>query len=164
VASVQAAARAPLAPAPAPAAVSTAAPATSEAPAFVAAAPAAPTFVMTLPVTSQGGSAAPKAVPERRGDEIVDERRVSSRAKVAYGPVPAYPREARAAEIETDVPVEIVVDPNGAVVDARLERTVGYGIDEATLRAIRKYRFTPALKDGRAVAVRMQWTMKYRLE
>jgi periplasmic protein TonB len=151
------------APAPAPAAVSPSAPA-AQAPTIVAAAPVSPTFAMALPIASQGGNAAPVAPMRPTASEIVDERGVSTRAQVAYGPMPSYPREARAAEIETDVPVEIVVDPTGSVVDARLQRSVGYGIDEATLRAIKKYRFKPALKDGRAVAVRMQWTMQYRLE
>ena len=137
----------------------------SETPAIVAAGSAAPTFVMALPTGSRSGIAVPNAPTTRpASDEVVDEKGVSTRAQVAYGPLPVYPREARAAEIETDVPVEIVVDPTGSVVDARLERSVGYGIDEATLRAIKKYRFKPALKDGRAVAVRMQWTMQYRLE
>ncbi len=121
---------------------------------------APPTFVMALPVgsspASQGGGAP--------SDEVVDERAVSTRAEVASGPLPVYPRAARAAGIETDVPVELVVNAAGEVVDARIVRPVGYGLDEATLDAIRRYRFKPAQREGRAVAVRMLWTMQYRLQ
>jgi periplasmic protein TonB len=149
---------------PTPVAPAPSAPADREMPAIVAAAAASPTFAIALPVGSQGVNAVPAAAIRASANEIIDEKGVSSRAQVAYGPVPSYPREARAAEIETDVPVEIVVSPTGSVVEARLPRSIGYGLDEATLQTIRRYRFKPALKDGHAVAVRMQWTMKYRLE
>lgn len=129
-------------------------------PEVVSAPTAPPTFVMALPV---GSSLNAKAAPAR-DDEVVDEKGVSSRAEVAYGPVPVYPAAARAAQIELDVPVEIVVSPAGNVVDARILHHVGYGLDEATIEAIRSYRFTPAQRDGHAVAVRMRWTMQFRLQ
>jgi len=74
-----------------------------------------------------------------------------------------YPAAARAAAIELDFPVEIVVDPNGRVLTARALRHAGYGLDEAALRAIRDYRFSPALRAGHAVPVRMRWIVQFRL-
>ena len=70
---------------------------------------------------------------------------------------------ARQAEIESDFPVEIVVDSDGSVAAARAVNRVGYGLDEAALRAIREYRFSPALRAGRPVRVRMRWTVQFRL-
>ena len=133
-----------------------------QAPAVVTAS-GGPTFVMALPVGSS-----PHAGPagEKSGGtlEVIDERAVSRRAAVAYGPVPVYPRAARAAQVETDVPVEIIVNEAGSVIDARVMSHLGYGLEEATLDAIRQYRFTPAQRDGHPVAVRMIWTMQYRLQ
>lgn len=74
-----------------------------------------------------------------------------------------YPAAARAASIEVDFPVEIVVDTSGHVVAARALRRAGYGLDEAALRAIHDYRFSPAVRAGRAVPVRMRWTVQFRL-
>ncbi len=125
----------------------------------VAAAEGPPTFVMALPVASVAGVAA----PARAANEVVDERGVSVRAAVAFGPAPVYPAEARAAQIEVDVPLEIVVNPEGEVVLARVTRHMGYGFEDSAIDAIRRYRFTPAQRDGQAVAVRMLWTMQYRL-
>jgi len=39
----------------------------------------------------------------------------------------------------------------------------GYGLDEAALTAIRAYRFSPAVRAGRAVPVRMRWVVQFRL-
>ena len=80
----------------------------------------------------------------------------------ASAPV-AYPPRARAAEIELDVPMEIVVDALGRVSEARVLRRSGYGLDEAAGRAVRAYRFSPAWRAGRAVAVRMRWMVQFRL-
>jgi TonB family protein len=82
---------------------------------------------------------------------------------LSSGPLP-YPAAARQAEIEVDLPLELVVDGAGRVTAARGLTRVGYGLDEAALAAIRSYRFSPALRDGRPVPVRMRWTVQFRLQ
>jgi len=139
----------------------------------VTTAPAAPpTFVMSMPIGASTGTASStsandmgtaKAV-EAPTKTVLDENGVSTRAEVAFGPTPVYPTAARAAQVELDVPVELVVDEVGRVAEARVLRHAGFGLDEAALDAIRRYRFTPAQRDGHAVAVRMRWTMQFRLE
>jgi protein TonB len=96
-------------------------------------------------------------------DAPVPERSVSSPARLAQGGAPAYPAEAREDGVEADVPVEIVVSAAGAVESARVVKRAGHGLDEAALAAVRRYRFSPANKDGRAVRVRMRWTVQFRL-
>ncbi len=96
-------------------------------------------------------------------DAIVPERQVTTRAKLLNAADVAYPAAARAAEIEADVPVEIVVDTRGLVADARTLARSGYGLDAAALAAIRGYRFEPAQRDGHRVAVRMRWQVSFRL-
>jgi outer membrane biosynthesis protein TonB len=46
---------------------------------------------------------------------------------------------------------------------ARAGIRAGYGLDDAAARAIRDYRFSPAIRAGRPVAVRMRWTVQFRL-
>ena len=88
---------------------------------------------------------------------------VSSRAKVLASAPPTYPPKARAEEAEAEVPLEIVVDTHGRVVEARVITKAGYGFDEAALSAIRKYSFSPAQREGRAVRARMRWSVQFRL-
>jgi TonB family protein len=136
------------------------------------AAPAAPRFVMSFgsatvatggATSAMGGAAAPGEA-HSGGEAPVPEATVSTPAKLLRGTKPPYPAEARAGEVESEVPLEIVVDANGAVVDAHVTRRAGYGFDEAALQAIRAYRFSPAQRDGHAVAVRMKWTISFRLD
>ena len=46
---------------------------------------------------------------------------------------------------------------------ARAVVRAGYGLDDAAVRAIRDYRFSPAIRAGSPVAVRMRWTVQFRL-
>jgi TonB family protein len=88
---------------------------------------------------------------------------VSVPATLAAAAVAAYPPAARSDDREGDVGLEIVVDGDGRVLDAHLTRPAGHGFDESALEAIRRYRFAPAKKDGRAVRVRMPWIVQFRL-
>ena len=95
--------------------------------------------------------------------EVLSEKDVSVAARlISSGPV-AYPPEARKAEIEADVQVQILVDSDGHVVEARNLSHDGFGFDEAATRAIRTWRFSPALRDGHPVRVRMRWIVQFRL-
>ncbi len=94
---------------------------------------------------------------------VYGDNAVSSRAKVLASAAPAYPAKARAEEVESDVPLEIVVDAKGRVVEARVLEHAGFGFDESALAAIRNYRFSPAQREGHAVRVRTRWTVQFRL-
>jgi TonB family protein len=67
---------------------------------------------------------------------------------------PEYPRDARAAGIEGTVVIEVKIDEFGAVTDAKILKSVPM-LDDAALRAVRLWRFTPTMIDGRAVPAKM---------
>ena len=67
-----------------------------------------------------------------------------------------YPREAERQQIETVVRVRVLVDENGNVVDAELEKPVGYGLDNAALGVAGRAKYIPATKG--TVFVKM-WTV-----
>lgn len=96
-------------------------------------------------------------------DVIVPAAGVSVAAKLVSAMVAAYPPGARADEVEGNVDLEIVVDRDGRVIEARVARPAGHGFDDAALAAVRRYRFSPAQRDGRAVRVRMPWSVQFRL-
>ena len=106
---------------------------------------------------------APPAEPAGSRRDIAGEGEVGVPARLLSTPPLVYPPAARRAEIEIDVPIEIVVDTDGRVSSARALSRAGYGLDEAALRAIRAYRFSPALRAGRPSRVRMRWTVQFRL-
>ena len=108
--------------------------------------------------TTTGAGAAASDEPAAFGDGDVN---VPARL-LAASPL-VYPPAARAADIERDVPVDIVVDAGGRVVSARAVIRAGHGLDDAAVRAIRDYRFSPAMRAGSPVAIRMRWTVQFRL-
>jgi protein TonB len=131
--------------------------------------PAAPRFTLTVgaaPATN-GSAVSPTSAleaPVPGGDAApLAESEVSSPARLLGSITPAYPPEAIAQEIESNVVVSIVVTTAGAVADAQLVKRAGYGLDEAVLRAVRGARFLPAQREGRPVAVRMRVTVSFAL-
>lgn len=105
------------------------------------------------------------AAPEHEGGAaLVAEDAVDVRARLVRGLPPAYPGGARAAGVQGDVVLELIVGLSGAVESARVAGSVGHGLDEVALRAASAFRFEPASKGGRPVRVRMLWPMRFRLE
>lgn len=113
--------------------------------------------------SGSGGTNVTGGVTTPTSEAPVPESVVSKRATLATSVVAAYPIDARQGELEADVPVEIVVDTTGRVVEARVVQRAGSGFDESALSAIKRYRFHPAERDGRAVSVRMRWSVQFRL-
>lgn len=65
--------------------------------------------------------------------------------------VPKYTMEARQAEIEGVVRIEVTVDETGHVLRARVLSGLGYGLDESALQAARQMTFSPATQCGKPV-------------
>jgi periplasmic protein TonB len=159
------------APGPGPAGSGT--PPVAEAPAIAASSNAPAHFVMSFgsgAATYGSVSAASGAGGVGGGGggtsdgETYAESGVSRPARLRVGPPPDYPATARAEGVEADVPLEIVVNAAGAVIEARALRHAGYGMDEAALSAVRAYTFTPAQREGRNVRVRMRWVVQFRIQ
>ncbi|HWX53603.1 MAG TPA: TonB family protein [Verrucomicrobiae bacterium] len=53
--------------------------------------------------------------------------------------------------VEGDVIVEITIDSEGLVVEEKLVKTIGYGIDQRVLAALHEWRFRPATRNGVAI-------------
>jgi protein TonB len=66
---------------------------------------------------------------------------------------PTYTDEARRRAIEGDVVLEIVVRRDGSVGDVRVVRTLGSGLDQRAVSAVRQWRFAPARRLGTPVDV-----------
>ncbi len=79
-------------------------------------------------------------------------------------PYPDYPEEARVNGIEGTVVVRYIIGTDGWVKELRiLEHAKEKQFDEATLEAIRQWRFLPMMKDGSPVEVVHELTVYYQL-
>lgn len=79
--------------------------------------------------------------------------------------MPRYPRRARESGIEGWVKLAIVVSPEGKVTEARVvDSEPKHIFDRAVLEAIKRWRFKPTYKDGRAVVQRVVQEISFRLD
>jgi len=76
---------------------------------------------------------------------------------------PVYPDDARTAEIEGTVTVEVVIDCTGKVVSARITKGLGHGLDGAALTAIKKTEFAPASRCAPGLQKSMKINYAFRL-
>ena len=86
-----------------------------------------------------------------------------SAPRVVYDPDPDYSEEARKARFQGTVFLWVVVGPDGKIHDTQVARSLGMGLDEKAVEKVRTWRFEPAMKDGRPVAVQMQIEVSFRL-
>ncbi|HSL71796.1 MAG TPA: TonB family protein, partial [Longimicrobiales bacterium] len=80
-----------------------------------------------------------------------------------YTPDPEYSEEARKAKYQGTVVLWLIVGPDGRPRSLRVARSLGMGLDERALQAVRQWKFEPAMKDGHPVAVQMNVEVSFRL-
>jgi TonB family protein len=73
--------------------------------------------------------------------------------KILFQPEPEFSDPARKLHLKGVVGLNIVVDQAGRVSDVRIVKPMGAGLDENAVNTVRTWRFAPATKDGRPVAV-----------
>ena len=86
-----------------------------------------------------------------------------SAPKAIYAPDPEYSEEARKAKFTGTCVLWLVVGSDGRPKDIRIARSLGLGLDEKAIEAVRQWRFEPAMKDGKPVAVQINVEVSFRL-
>jgi len=80
-----------------------------------------------------------------------------------YCPDPKYSEEARKAKYQGTVVLWVIVGPDGRTRDIRIQRSLGMGLDEKAIGAVRTWKFEPARKNGTPVAVQVSIEITFRL-
>jgi len=75
-----------------------------------------------------------------------------------------YPEAARAAGLEGSVVLELTLDADGKVTDAKVKEPAGHGFDEAAVAAAKQFVFSPARRGDRPVASRLFYRYAFHLE
>lgn len=83
--------------------------------------------------------------------------------KVKFTPDPEYSTEARQVKYEGRTRVSLIVDEAGAVKELQITKPLGLGLDEKAIAAVRTWKFEPAQKDGKPVAVKLEVEVKFNL-
>jgi TonB family protein len=131
------------------------APAGTKTPASVAPAPARPARAAKAPKEPE---ATPTPEPVREGD-LVELTPEVTPPKRLHGPSVELPEAARRGRLKGTVAVRMLVTEKGEPIDCEVVESAGDVLDQAVLRAIRRWRFEPATKDG--VRVRVYHTVRF---
>jgi len=75
--------------------------------------------------------------------------------KAISAPDPEYSKQARKAKYKGTVVLWMIVGADGIPRDIAVSRSLGMGLDEKAIEAVRKWRFQPATKHGVPVAVQI---------
>jgi TonB family protein len=86
-----------------------------------------------------------------------------SAPRAIYSPDPEYSEEARKARWQGVVVLKIVVGPDGRTHEVQVLRSLGLGLDEKAMEAVKQWRFEPAKKDGQNVAVLVSVEVAFHL-
>lgn len=76
---------------------------------------------------------------------------------------PLYTEEARRRSVEGDVVLEIVVRRDGSVGDVHVLHTLGAGLEQKAIDAVRQWRFGPARRQGSPVDVIVEVSVGFKL-
>lgn len=96
-------------------------------------------------------------------DEAFDVADLEKRPQPVSQTAPAYPAELRKAKVEGVVTLVFVLDETGRVEEPRVENSSRPEFEKPALDAIRKWRFSPGMKDGQPVRTYIRVPMRFRV-
>lgn len=76
---------------------------------------------------------------------------------------PEFTDQARAANFQGSVRLQLIVDAQGDPQNIRVIHPLGMGLDEMALQALRQYKFKPAMYQGHPVAVQIIMDVDFHL-
>ncbi|MBS1853134.1 MAG: energy transducer TonB [Acidobacteria bacterium] len=86
-----------------------------------------------------------------------------SAPRAVFTPDPEYSEEARKAKYQGTCVLWLIVGPDGRPRDVRIARSLGLGLDEKAIEAVKNWKFEPAMKDGKPVSVQINVEVSFRL-
>jgi protein TonB len=98
------------------------------------------------------------------GTKIYSRRDGVSEPQKLYCPNPLYTKQASKDGLEGPVTLQIVVKPDGSVGNVRVLQGLGKGLDQSAAKTVSTWRFTPSMKNGKPVAVRVDVTINFILQ
>ncbi|MFO8232669.1 MAG: energy transducer TonB [Longimonas sp.] len=127
---------------------------------------------VALDITDPGDDAERR---DGRAEEAAARTQPSTEARLLRAPQPTYTEHARREEVRARIELVVEVNPQGQVESARIRNrwqvdaegteqsidTLGYGLEEAVLTAVRRAQFRPATDNGEPVATQTVITFRF---
>jgi len=101
--------------------------------------------------------------PDKTSDMVYDVGNGVTAPKVIYRTDPEYSESARKKKINGTATLAMIVTAEGKVRDLKVIKSLDKGLDKQALTAVSTWRFEPATKDGKPVAVHLSTDVTFRL-
>lgn len=112
-----------------------------------------------------GGKEGTLQAGETKGSMIVDAEFGSVNGpSFIHREIPAYPQIARKLGKEGRVVLRLTINERGEVVNIEVIEAAPYGFTESAVDAVKKSRFSPAMKDGKPVTCRAILPVRFILK
>jgi TonB family protein len=83
--------------------------------------------------------------------------------RLLYKKEPEYSEAARKAKYQGTVLLAVEVGVTGEPTDVKVARSLGLGLDEKAVEAVKQWKFKPAYKDGKPIPMRATFEVVFRL-
>ena len=84
-------------------------------------------------------------------------------SKIIYSPAAEYTEQARKARLSGTCTLSFTVSQDGKASDITVVHSLGMGLDENAVEALKTWRFEPAFRDGKPVAEQVTVNIDFRL-
>jgi periplasmic protein TonB len=101
--------------------------------------------------------------PDKTSDAVYELGDGVTAPKPVYAPNPEYSEKARKQKINGVVVLAMTVTAEGNVRDIKVIKSLDPGLDKQAIAAVRTWKFEPATKDGKPVAVHLKSETNFRL-
>lgn len=127
--------------------------------------PPPPAALMTPPAEVKPAPPAPQAPPPQAAAPAGPANGGELSTKVLAADPPQYPLDARRNHEQGTVVLDVLVSTDGRVSDISVSRSSGSSrLDQAALSAVRRWRWTPLMRNGVATMVRGVVTIPFILQ
>jgi TonB family protein len=82
---------------------------------------------------------------------------------LVYRKTAEYSDEARKAKYQGTSFLQVEIDASGEVANIQVTRSLGLGLDEKAIEAVKQWKFQPGYKDGKPVSMQARVEMHFRL-
>jgi TonB family protein len=109
------------------------------------------------------GGAFAQTHTDAEGNEVFKVGGGVSAPAVIEQPAPEYSEQARRERYQGTCVLWLIVGTDGRPHDIRVSRTLGLGLDDKAIEAVKQWKFKPAMKDGKPVAVEVSVEVNFKL-
>lgn len=128
-------------------------------------------FMLQAPTTAPAApqNPAPAAQSDRQKSALPEGvfrvEDVNTRPRLIKEAKPNYTADAMRARIQGTVILEVIVEKDGSVGDVRVKQSLDreYGLDDEAVKALKRWRFAPGMRNGAAVPVLVEVELTFTL-